>query len=45
MATEPTVALHERVEYVSKEWLGEAERFLKQRAAAFPAMRLTLLLH
>ena len=41
MATEPTVALHERVEYVSKEWLGEAERFLKQRAATLPAMRLS----
>lgn len=33
---EPTVPLSERVEYASKGWLAEVERFLKDRTHMFP---------
>lgn len=39
---EPTVPLSERVEYASKGWLAEVERFLKDRTHMFPDQRISI---
>lgn len=42
MATTPSVALDDRVEYASADWLRQAEEFLAGRAATLPDVPCTL---